>query len=407
MTSQPQQTPRRLYLDNAATSFPKPPAVAGVMARFASGNGASPRGRFAEAREAAALVHRCRERINALIGGESPDHIVFTLNTTDALNLAIHGVLRPLLRAGRRPHVVTTWFDHNSVLRPCNALAADGVEQTRVECDPATGLVDPEDVRRAIRPETALVAVNHASNVTGVVQDVAAIGRICREAGDHVLFLVDAAQSLGHLPVDVRAMNIDLLAFPGHKGLLGPTGTGGLYIRPGVESRVEPIRQGGTGTRSEHDVQPSMMPDRYESGSHNTVGIIGLSEGVAWLLERGIDAIRAHERELIAEFLDAAAEFPESLRLLGPTDPDARVGVFSFVHDGLSPIELADGLERGYGILTRAGLHCAPLAHRTIGTAPPEGAGAVRLSVGPFVTVEDIRYAARALREVAAAVRPA
>ena len=408
-------TPKRLYLDNAATSFPKPPAVAEAMTRYATLNGASPRGRFAEAREAGLLVRRCRERINALIGGANPDHVVFTHNTTDALNLAIHGVVRPHLRAGRRPHVVTTWLDHNSVLRPCNALAADGVEQTRVRCDPRTGRADPEEVRRAIRPETVLVAANHASNVTGVVQDVAAIGAICRERG--VLFLVDGAQSLGHVPVDVRAMSIDLLAFPGHKGLLGPAGTGGLYIRPGVEGLVEPVRQGGTGSRSEEDVQPAMMPDRYESGSHNTVGIIGLSEGVAWLLEQGMEGVRAHELGLIREFLACAAEFPRGLRVLGIGEgtgaggAEERVAVFSLVHDELSPIELADALESRYGVLSRAGLHCAPLAHRMLGTSPEEGGGkmgvlgAVRLSFGPYVTVADVRYAAAALREVVAGRR--
>lgn len=392
---------RRLYLDNAATSFPKPPGVAEAMARFMASNGASPRGRFAEAREAGALVHRCRERICELIGGESPEHIIFTLNTSDALNLAIHGVVRPRLRAGERPHVVATWYDHNSVLRPYNALVAEGVEQTRVECDPRTGLVDPEDVRRAIRAgggRTVLVAANHASNVTGVVQPAAEIGRVCREEG--VLFLLDAAQSLGHMPVNVREIGADLLAFPGHKGLLGPTGTGGLYIRPGVEKLLEPVRQGGTGSRSEEDVQPSMMPDRYEPGSHNTVGIIGLSEGVAWLLERGVEAVRRHEEELIAAVLEACDGLPRGMRLLGPREVGGRVGVFSFVHESMSPTEIADGLERDFGVLCRAGLHCAPLAHRSLGTAPPGGAGAVRLSVGPFVTVEDVRFAMRALGEV-------
>lgn len=394
---------RRVYLDNAATSFPKPPAVAEAMMRFMERNGASPRGRFAEAREAGESLARCRERIRELINGESADHVVFTLNTTDALNLAIHGVVRPHLRSGRRPHVVATWYDHNSVLRPYNALAAEGVEQTRVECDPETGLVDPEDVRRAIRPgQTVLVAVNHASNVTGVVQSVAEIGRVCREAG--VPLLVDAAQSLGHIPVDVRAMGIDLLAFPGHKGLLGPTGTGGLYLRPGMEELVEPVRQGGTGSRSEEDVQPRMLPDRYEPGSHNTVGIIGLSEGVAWLLERGIGAVRRHEKALIEAVLDECGDLPRGLRLLGPRSAEGRVGVFSFVHESISATELADRLEREHGVLSRAGLHCAPLAHRSLGTAPPRGAGAVRLSVGPFVTVEDVVGAVRGLKEVCAGV---
>lgn len=400
---------KRRYFDNAATSFPKPPGVIEAMERYARTLGASPgRGAYREAREAGELLWRCRERICSLINGESPAHVVFTLNASDALNLAIKGVVRP---GDRGAHVVTTWMDHNSVLRPLNALVDElGIEQTRVEANPETGLIDPKDVRRAIRRETKLVAVVHGSNVTGTVQRIGAIGRVCREAG--VPLLVDAAQTLGHIPVDVEALCIDLLAFPGHKGLLGPLGTGGLYLRPGMERIVGTIREGGTGSVSESDVQPQSLPDKYETGSHNAIGIIGLSEGVAWLLERGIESIALHERALTKRFLDALrgedAGWVPGLRLLGPPGVEDRVGVFSVVVDGLTPGRLADLLEERYGILTRPGLHCAPLAHRTFGRDPEhagaDAAGATRFSLGPFLTEEDVDVATGALAEICRSV---
>lgn len=402
MPPTPEQTKRR-YFDNAATSFPKPAGVYEAMLRYATDLGASARGRYAEAVESGRLVDQCRERLCRLIGAEAPDHVVFTLNTSDALNLAIKGIIgaHRLGPDRRDAHVITTWMDHNSILRPLSTLLDEGVKHTRVQADPETTIVDPEEIRRAILAvptgqKPVLVALLHASNVTGAIQPIEAIGRICRELD--VPLLVDAAQSLGHIGVDVRAAHIDLLAFAGHKGLLGPTGTGGLYIRPGIEKRMRTVREGGTGSRSELDTQPTVMPDRFEPGSHNTLGIIGLGEGLAYLLDRGIPAIRAHEVELMTAFLDILGADPDpSLRLLGPSDLRQRVGVFSFVHDSLSPIELADRLEHRHGILGRAGLHCAPLAHRTLGTDP---AGAFRLSFGPFLTIDDARFAARSLREV-------
>lgn len=416
----PSPPTRRLYLDNSATSSPKPAAVWEAMARYVSEIGASPgRGRYAEAREGARLIYQCRERINRLINGESPDHVVFTLNTTDALNLAIKGVVGHRRRvssgggrAGRRIHLVTTQLDHNSVLRPFNALADEGAEWTCVACDPATGIVDPNDVRRALRPDTALVAVVHASNVTGALQPVGEIGRICRERA--VPFLVDAAQSLGHVPIDVRALAIDLLAFPGHKGLLGPLGTGGLYLRPGMERLVRTVREGGTGTVSELDVHPDSMPEKYEPGSHNTIGIIGLSEGVNYLLDRGVEAVQRHERELMRAMLECLAELGATagreggtgtggpLRLIGPSAVEGRVGVFSLVHDDLTPHQFADLLEERFGILARSGIHCAPRAHA--GAAAP-GGGTTRLSLGPFLTTDDIRYVGAALAEICGAGR--
>lgn len=386
--------PGRLYMDNAATSFPKPRTVLEAMRQYATELGASPgRGSYHESIESGKLIARCRQRLNTLINGENPDHVVFTLNCSDALNLAIKGVVRP------GDHIITTNLDHNSILRPFNRLVADGVaEQTRVPVDPATGLVDVDDIARAIRPDTRLIALLHASNVTGTMQDIAAIGRIAKQ--QQVLFCVDAAQSLGHVPIDVQAMGIDLLAAPGHKGLLGPLGTGLLYIRPGVESQMVPLREGGTGSLSERDLQPDFMPDRFEAGSHNTLGIAGLSEGVAYLLDRGVDAIASHEQALVKTMLESLTEWGEmpGFTLYGPQGVKHRCGVFSVRIDGLEPHELSAILETQYGILTRSGLHCAPGAHATLGTT--EHGGTTRLSFGPFLSTQEVKYAADALGQI-------
>lgn len=416
----------RRYFDNAATSFPKPPGVAKAMLHAMTGIGAAGRGTYAEAREMGRLVHQCRERIARLVHLSrplSPEHVVFTHNTTDALNLGIKGTLLHARRErgpSARLHVVLTDMEHNSVLRPLHALRTDDpmLEWTIVPADPATGLVDPDAIARAVRPgETVLVCINHASNVTGALQDLPAIGAVCARHGAGqggtpadrgVLLLVDGAQSLGHAPVDMLATHIDLLAFPGHKGLLGPQGTGGLCIRPGVEHRLATIREGGTGSVSENPTHPAMMPEKYEAGSHNAVGIAGLSEGVAWLLERSIDQVRRHEEGLMRIMLDALDEdrMP-GLRLLGPREIAHRVGTFSFTHETLSAQELGAILESCYGVLSRAGLHCAPLAHRALGTSPEcigpdgrSGSGAIRLSFGPFLTEQDVEFATRALSEI-------
>lgn len=451
------------YFDNAATSFPKPPAVADAMHQHLTSTGAPARGVYSAARESARLVNKCRERIARLVnlthpatggggvgGSVASNHVVFGYNTTDALNLGVKGVLSAARRRkgpGRILHVVTTVMEHNSILRPLHAIRQQDpkIGWTIVQADPTTGLVSPTDLRAAIRPsggeETVLVCINHASNVMGTVQNLDALGAVCAEFGagadnpDGLLLLVDAAQSLGHCRVDMRAAHADLLAFPGHKGLMGPTGTGGLCIRPGVEHRLDTIREGGTGSTSEQQTHPTMMPEKYEPGSHNTVGIIGLSEGVHWLLNHTVEKVRAHELELIARLFDNL--IPDSkgncaaapgLRLLGPLDPAHRVGVFSFTHDSLSSQEMAAILEASYGILTRAGLHCAPLVHEMLGTsiraeqrklpvelpqAPSatQPSGAIRLSIGPFLATEDIDYATNAIIEMCnqhspAATRP-
>ncbi|MCC7145910.1 MAG: aminotransferase class V-fold PLP-dependent enzyme [Phycisphaeraceae bacterium] len=404
MPSQSRPSPRRLYMDNAATSFPKPPAVHEAMMRYATELGASPgRGAYAEAREAGRLMQQCRGRIAQLIHADTakPEQVIFTLNTSDALNLAIRGAIKP------KDHLITTWLDHNSVLRPFNAVVDQmGVAQTRVKCDPHTGLVDPDDIRQAITPKTRLIALVHGSNVTGTLQPIREIGRIAREHG--VLFLVDAAQTLGHVPIDVEADHIDLLAFPGHKGLLGPLGTGGLYIRPGVEKQLHTIREGGTGSVSEKDTQPDFLPDRFESGSHNAIGIIGLSEGVAWILQHGVEKLWQHEQELIKTMIEGLSDTGAmpGLRYFGPQGLKHRCGVFSVRIDGIeSPQALSDLLEERYGILTRSGIHCAPLAHQTFGT---HGAGGMtRFSFGPFLHKQDVKYACDALGQICFESAPA
>lgn len=406
---------RRLYLDNAATSFPKPPSVHAAMLEYATRIGASPgRGAYTEAREAGGLVTACRERIGRLINAPSPETVVFTLNATDALNMAIKGVVSAHRRAepDRRLHIVTSAAEHNSVVRPLHACGNVGVRTTAVSPD-AEGGIEPESIRRAIESDTCLVVVQHVGNVTGAIQPLTRIAEVCNEAG--VPLLVDAAQSIGHVNIDVQALGIELLAFSGHKGLLGPLGTGGLFVRPGFETRIDPLRHGGTGTDSDLPSHPPEMPERFEAGSTNAVGLAGLSEGVAFVLESLAPNAFIAERTRTAGMLAAlvargvrtesqpARDGPLSaLRLLGPGDASRRVGLFSLVHDSVDSHELSALLEAEFGVLTRAGLHCAPGAHRVSGTPT----GALRMSLGPFVTESDIQYACESLEKAVAGLAP-
>lgn len=411
---------RRLYADNAATSFPKAPGVVEAVSRYLAEVGATPgRAAYAESVEGGRIIRLCRERICRLVGGESPSHVIFTLNTTDALNLAIKGLVQHRRRhePGRAIHAVTTAFDHNSVLRPLHDLSRDGVRVTYVDAEAGSGRVSPAAIRRAIGPDTLLVALNHASNVTGVVQDAAGVGRVCREAG--AVFLLDAAQSAGHVPIDARGWGVDLLAMPGHKGLLGPLGTGVLYLRPGMERVVDSVRQGGTGSASEEDRQPESLPDKYEAGSHNAPGIAGLSEAAGWLLSRSIEDVCRHERALVKRMLSGLREGGAvvggrsadplgplaDLTLLGPGEDVERVAVFTLRHAHVPPAELAMVLEQEFGVLARAGVHCAPRAHASLGTlADRTRLGGLRLSFGVLNTEEDIEHVLQALREACRAL---
>ena len=383
---------RRIYFDNAATSFPKPECVHAAVDYYARRIGASAgRGAYREALESGELIDEARGHVAQLIGAVDSRSIIMTFNCTDGLALAIKGVVTE-----EGGHVITTRMDHNSVLRPLSALQEQlGLEITYISAD-GEGLIDPDDVRRAVRANTKLIAVVHGSNVCGSVQDIVAIGQIACE--HDIAYLVDAAQSVGHLPIDVSQFHVDMLAFPGHKALLGPLGTGALYVRPGFEQRLRPLKEGGTGSKSELAVQPDFLPDRFESGSHNALGIAGLNAGVKYLLEQGIESVHRHERQLGSAFLEGTSKV-RGLTVYGPTDLDQRVGVFSVRIDGYDPGELASALESQFGLLTRPGLHCAPFAHQTLGTF--EGGGTTRFSTGPFITLDDIRYATDALAQIA------
>jgi cysteine desulfurase family protein len=383
----------RIYLDNAATSFPKPPAVSRAVADYDDRLGApAGRGGYSEAVEVTARITKCRQRAADLLGAESADRIVLTFNGTDGLNIALHG----LLNGG--DHVVTSILEHNSVLRPLRELHDRcGVELTHVAAD-GSGRVNPDDVRRALRPTTKLVALIHASNVTGVLQPVAEVARIAHDVG--ALFLVDAAQTAGHIPIDLRELPVDLLACSGHKGLLGPLGTGLLYVRTGIEDRVRSFRQGGTGTQSQDDRQPESLPDKFEAGNLNVPGLLGLEAALAFLQESTVASIAAHEHDLTRQLLDNLAAI-RGVQVYGSGAAMDRVGVVSVTADGYDPQELATILEQGWRIQTRAGLHCAPGAHRALGTFAT--GGTIRFSVGPFTTSEEIMTACVAVRAIVAA----
>lgn len=321
------------------------------------------------------MVLETRERLAFLFNVADSSRLVFTANVTEALNLALKG----LLVAG--DHTVITSMEHNAVVRPLWGLKEKGVEVTVVNCSPQ-GCLDPQDVKRALRPNTRLVCVNHASNVVGTIQPVEEVGKIAAEHG--ALFLVDCAQTAGVLPLDVQKMHIDLLAFTGHKGLLGPPGTGGLYIREGIDLR--PLKEGGTGSHSEMLQQPEEMPDRYESGTLNTAGLAGLGAGVKFILNEGREKIREHEKRLAAQILEGLRGI-RGVLIYGPQQPEEMTAVISFNLEDQEANQVSFALDRVFNIATRAGLHCAPLAHRTIGTLET---GTVRVSPGYFNTAEEV-----------------
>ncbi len=380
----------RIYLDNAATSFPKPESVYAAMDHFNRSLGAAAgRGGSRTAVEVDSVLRTCRKRAADLLGAESPERVAWAFNATDALNIALHG----LLESG--DHVVTTAAEHNSVLRPLGELVDQrGIELTVVDVDSA-GRVDPGLVQDALRPTTRLVAVQHASNVTGVVQAIDDIGSIAHNA--NALMLVDAAQTAGHLPINLADWPVDLLACAGHKGLLGPLGTGLLYVRPGVDEQLRGLRQGGTGSDSQRDRQPEAMPDRLEAGNANATGLFGLEAGLAWIQERSVETIAAAESSLI-ERLIAGLDPLADISLIEPPPGSHTVAVVSLVSDILEPHVLATVLDESFGIQVRAGLHCAPGVHRAAGTLAR--GGTVRLSVGPFTTAGDIDAACEAIAAV-------
>lgn len=381
----------RIYLDNAATSWPKPDRVLAAMDRFHRELGvAAGRGATRAASEVDAVIARCRLRAANLLGAESSERIVFTFNGTDSLNLAIHGVLKP------GDHVIASTLEHNSVLRPLSELRTRiGIETTFIPPE-ANGCVEPIRFREALRPNTKLVALLHASNVTGVIQPIEDVGLIARESG--AIMLVDAAQTAGHLPINLRNLPVDLLACPGHKGLLGPLGTGLLYLRPGLEEHVASFRQGGTGSSSEDDRQPERLPDKYESGNHNAIGLFGLEAALSWLELHGIDTVRQHELSLRQRFVDQVAALPNVHRHLSDLRHEASVGVVSLTLAGFDPQDAAVILDQEFGIQIRAGLHCAPGTHRSLNTL--DSGGTLRVSFGQSNTTDEIDALCDALKQM-------
>lgn len=380
-----------IYFDNAATSWPKPPAVIEDMSFFMTEVGASP-GRSAHrlSIEAGRLIYETREALARLCNVDDPLRIVFGLNATEALNLALQGLLRP------GDHVITSSMEHNSVMRPLRALEADGVIEVEVvSCSPQ-GFLDPPDLELAIRPHTRMIALNHASNVVGSLLPVSEAGEISRKHG--ILLLVDAAQTAGAYPIDIKEMQIDLLAFTGHKALFGPQGTGGLCIGERVNAdELQPLKQGGTGSRSESEEQPTFLPDKCESGTPNTVGLAGLRAGVKFILEHGVEDIRGHEVQLTQRLIAGLLDVP-GLTLYGGHDPEMQTATVSFNVEGRAPSEVGLLLDERCSIMSRVGLHCAPAAHRTIGTFPM---GTVRFALSYLNTAEEVDAALQALRQIA------
>ena len=380
------ETTRSVYLDNAATTYPKPEVVYEAVDGFMRGVGGSA-GRSGHRRsvEAGRMVYAAREAVASLLGVPDPLRLVFTRNATEAINLAIQG----MLSAG--DHVVTTSMEHNSVMRPLAAAAARGVNFSAVRCA-VDGTLDPADLEKAVTAATRLIVLNHVSNVTGTVQPLDDVAGIARSRG--IPLLLDAAQSAGRVPIDVASSGIDLLAFTGHKELFGPQGTGGLCIGPAFEP--EPLCYGGTGSRSSELEQPRELPERFESGTLNAPGIVGLGAGAGFVKTVGVEQVRSHELGLLERLLEGLSAM-RGVTVHGPTEPSLRAGVVAMTFEGATAPDLAADLDTRYGIAVRAGLHCAPCAHRTIGTFET---GALRVSLSYMNGEEDVDYFLECLEEL-------
>ena len=365
-----------IYLDNAATSFPKPERVYRAVMAAMRDVGASPgRGGYKRSLEAGRLLLQAREKIAELFSIPDAARVIFTHSATESLNLALRGTLVP------GDHVITSSMEHNSLLRPLNMLSKEGVEVTVVQAK-EDGLLEPDDFRSVIRPNTRMLAVGHVSNVSGGIQPIDRLAAVASGAG--ALFLVDAAQSAGKIGIDVVTTGIDLLAVPGHKGLCGPQGTGFLYA--GEQVSLKPLLAGGTGSSSTLEEQPSSMPEGFEAGTHNLSGIAGLKAGVEFVLEKKVITIDKHEQELTNLAAEKLGCFP-GIKIYGPVDPEARAGLLSFNIAGIDPTTISFMLDHQFDIAVRSGLHCAPQAHRSLGSFPE---GSIRISPGWFNTSEEI-----------------
>lgn len=378
-----------IYLDNGATSFPKPPAVAQAMLQYMTEVGASiNRGVYGSAQAAGMTTLMLREGLCRLFHHSDPTHCVLTAGNTMGLNMVLRGWLRP------GDHCLVSSVEHNAVMRPLHDLAEQGVTFDRIPCD-RDGHLNPADIPALIRPNTRLLVMAHGSNVSGAVQDAMAVGAICHEHG--IPFVLDAAQTAGHWPIDFEAMHLSALSVPGHKGLMGPSGIGALLLSADFTKNLTPILTGGTGSASDSEAQPDYMPDKFESGTPNLPGIYGFHAAVDFILDTGVEALQVRERQLTKYFLDKLRDVKD-IRLAGPWDLENRVGVISVDFAQVDNAEAAYRLEQDYGILTRCGLHCAPSAHKTLGTFPQ---GTVRFSVGHYTTETEIDTAVQAIAEIA------
>ncbi len=376
-----------IYLDNAATTWPKPSEVINVMQEAFISGGNPGRGAHNVSLQAARRIFRVRETLADFFGFTEPKRVVFTSNATQALNQALFGLLRP------GDHVITSSLEHNAVFRPLWALAQQGLEITEVRVDPESNEFPLQDFEGSFKSNTKLVVTLHASNVTGTLFPVADIGRIARK--NYVPYLVDAAQTAGVFPINMEEMNIDLLAFPGHKGLLGPQGTGGLIVREGIH--LNPIMYGGTGSLSESDLQPEFFPDVLESGTLNSLGIAGLGAALEYLKKIGIEKIRKREQELCQYLIDGLMQI-EGIKIYGGLDAKTKAPIVSFNLKDVDSTIVGYVLEQEAGIIARSGLHCAPHAHATLDTLKQ---GVVRLSPSNYTTDEEIDTAIKIIRQVA------
>lgn len=378
-----------IYLNNAATTKIKPQKVIDAVNNFLQILDVSPgRGTDKESLAADDILTCCRRSLAKLFSIDDSNQIIFTLNCSDALNTALKGVLK------KGDHVIISPFEHNSIVRPLKFLENYGIETSVAIGCSVEGVIEPNAIKHYIKKNTKLIACLHASNVTGAIQPIEEIGKIAKE--NNLLFLVDAAQTAGILDIDVKKNNIDLLAFAGHKGLMGPQGTGGLYIGKKVKE-INPLRHGGTGTQSENEIQPETMPDKFETGTPNTPGIAGLLAALEFIFDEGISKIRKHDEELTHLLIDGLKKI-KNVALYGPMDAKKQAPVVSFNIEGLHPKDVSKKMEKEFGIIIRAGLHCSPLCHRSIGTFPQ---GSARISMGYFNTKDDVEKAIEAVFKIA------
>lgn len=377
-----------IYLDNASTSFPKAPNVASAMADYITNRGINiNRGSYALAYDVEDIIYTTRQRLNTLFNGHDPSHVIFTQNVTMSLNMVIKG----LLKSG--DHVLVSSMEHNAVMRPLTQLLDKGITFDTIPCD-STGFIQMDSIEPLIRPNTVALIINHASNVCGTIQPLESIGPICK--AHNLQFIVDAAQTAGVIPIDVKACHIDALCFTGHKGLLGPQGIGGIILTKEMAQTLTPLIAGGTGSFSHLETMPTHMPDAFEAGTLNLPGIIGLNEGLAYIESQGMENIHNHELALTQSFLEGLQSI-DGINIVGKQNIQDRTAVVSITIDGMDPASIAYELESNYHIMTRVGLHCAPRAHQTLETYPE---GTVRFSFGYANTHEDVVSALSALHRI-------